>query len=123
MAGGRWGTPGAYAQNCPQEPCDWRVANRSMEPTVFLDEGGTEGVAWQPYSISYWHNRLAPADSPARFTSCVNLTWEESTAYTSVVGCGPGCVVLLYDVSSGGGNVFQRNYSRYGFAMRMHVVD
>ena len=51
MAGGRWGTPGAYAHNT--------VRNRSMEPTVFIDSTGSEGLNWTPHSMSFWHNTLA----------------------------------------------------------------
>lgn len=92
-----------------------------MEPTIFLDAGGSEGLEWEPYSISYWHNTLATASTPALFTPRINNTWEESTAYTSIVGCGPGCAVLFYDVAANGANVFEKNATKYGFAMRMHL--
>ena len=69
MAGGRWGTAGSgYAHNPPlPKPSpdglpgqtDWTTANRSMEPTIFLDDSGSEGLNWTAHSVSYWHNRLA----------------------------------------------------------------
>ena len=58
----------------------------------------------------------------ARFTSRINATLEESTAYTSVEPCGPGCAVLLYDLAADGANVFEKNATRYGFSMWMHIV-
>ena len=51
MAGGRWGTPGAHAHS--------NKVNQSMEPMVFVDSTGSEGLDWTPYSVGYWHNRLA----------------------------------------------------------------
>eukprot|EP01052_Picozoa_sp_SAG31_P014369 SAG31_NODE_890_length_11199_cov_18.490901_8_plen_161_part_00 len=128
MAGGRWGSPGNYANNCRHLPCDWKKANRSMEPTLFFDGSGSEGLSWTPHSISYLHNLLldGPAgnDVPkdARFTTRVNETWEESTAYTSLVTCGRGCAVLFYDLAARGANVFQKNATKYAFAMRIRVT-
>ena len=94
-----------------------------MEPTVFLDDTGSEGLRWKPFSISYWHNRLAGPEIKALFTARINATWEESTAYTSIVSCGQGCAVVLYDVAADGLNVFDKNATRYAFSMRMHVVN
>ena len=127
MAGGRWGTAGAYARNSPPGT-PWTgagAANRSMEPTIFLDSPGAEGAGpWRAYSVSYWHNELAEMGF-ARFTEAVNTTVEQSTAYTSLVSCGAGCAVLFYDLTEGGVDVFKCQppaCRKYAFAMRMHVV-
>lgn len=64
----------------------------------------------------------SPAGSPALFTSLINQTWEESTAYTSLVSCGRGCAVVLYDLMAGGANVFEKNRSKFAFAMRMRYT-
>lgn len=61
--------------------------------------------------------------TPALFTPRINQTWEESTAYTSLVACGPGCAVLFYDVAADGANVFEKNATKYGFAMRMQLQE
>ena len=56
MIGGRWGSPcdsgaqGGYPGRCCAPPCDWRTANRSMEPMLFVDGSGSEGVSWQASS-------------------------------------------------------------------------
>lgn len=127
MAGGRWGSPGEYADNCRHLPCDWKTANRSMEPIVFFDGQGSAGLSWIPHSISYLHNTLldgaagSGVPNDARFTARVNQSWEESTAYTSLVGCGEGCAVVFYDIAAGGANVFDKNATKYAFAMRMRV--
>eukprot|EP01047_Picozoa_sp_COSAG01_P023052 COSAG01_NODE_1389_length_10493_cov_12.367414_2_plen_94_part_00 len=93
-----------------------------MEPTLFVDASGSEGQSWEAFSISYLHNKLAALDAPARFTARVNATWEESSAYCSIVRCGPACAVILYDVASTGANIFEKNVTKYGFSMRIHVV-
>lgn len=65
MSGGRWGTAGSgYGHNPPAvppggRPVDWRTANRSMEPTIFLDDSGSKGLRWTAHSVSFWHNHLA----------------------------------------------------------------
>lgn len=64
----------------------------------------------------------SPAGSPALFTSLINQTWEESTAYTSLVSCGKGCAVVFYDLMAGGANVFEKNGSKFAFAMRMRYT-
>lgn len=54
--------------------------------SLWVDATGSGDGPWEEFSITYWHNLLAP--NPAwKFTSAVNSTTgpRESTAYTSMI--------------------------------------
>ena len=58
--------------------------------------------------------------SRSRAAAAVNSTLEESTAYPSLVGCGPGCGVILYDLTATGTGVFNQTTKRFGFSIPRH---
>ena len=57
------------------------------------------GKRWEEHSVSYWHNRLAPA-SLEHFTKQINSTKEprQSSSYVSLLNAGEGELVLVYEL-------------------------
>jgi hypothetical protein len=72
-----------------------RVARGTWDNYVWHN-AAADGVAWQAYSISYWHNRLM-SNASLHFDASVNNSRERiSTSYTSLVRTGPTSGFLTY---------------------------
>ena len=95
---------------------------------VFVNQAG-DGDLWEPYSISYWHNKLLAGVSPDGahgnvypFDASINSSTfpRESTSYTSLVQTSSNSAVLLYSQWLKPGTVGGDKWR--GYAMRITIT-
>ena len=78
---------------------------------LWLNAAG-DGEEWEPYSVSYWHDKLVANESWQIPGAAVNRSWPRyDTSYTSLVKSGPTAAYLVYGAGA------------YAFAMAVAVED
>ena len=87
-----------------------RAGPESRDCLVWLNTAA-DGEAWEPYSLSYWHNAGLGTDSPWRFAAAaVNASRalpRFSTCYTSLVSTGARSGFVVY---GGGSRAFAMRF-------------
>jgi len=76
-----------------------QVTPTNRDLLLYLNRQG-DGLEWEPYSVSYWHNALEP-NSALHFTAAVNSSpalprHGEITGLTSLITTKANAGVLFY---------------------------
>merc|ERR1712232_294968 len=74
-----------------------RMMNNGTSDVLLWVNADGMATSWDAYSLSYWHNLLEPNNS-LHFTSHVNISRGETTAYTSLIHFDERHGMVNYDL-------------------------
>jgi hypothetical protein len=101
-----------------------RPSRTSEEIMLWINKAG-DGIIWDPISVSYWHNYLAPFGMPLfpKQINKSNVTLSQrrvSTSYTSLIPTSNSSGIIIYGLIENPGTKFQLGT---GFSLAFELYE